>query len=144
MLNQSSQHAVRAMAKLAASGGEWVRAKDLAEVADVPFHYLAKLLGQLVRAGVLEATRGKHGGYRLAKEPEQITLFEVIDTIEPISGPRQCLLTRQDCGDTPCAIHEQWYAVMCEVYGFLQGTTLADVLGSEDPAAVLAVAIPGS
>ena len=123
------------MAKLAESGTDWVRAKDLAETADVPFHYLAKLLGQLVRTGALEATRGKHGGYRLAKPADEITLFEIIDPIEPISGPRQCLLSRRECDDmNPCAIHDKWAAVVADVYVFLQSTTLADVVGQVDEA----------
>ncbi len=133
MLNQSSQHAVRAMAHLALAGSEWVRARDLAEAADVPFHYLAKLLGQLVRVGALEATRGKHGGYRLAKPAEEITLFEVIDTIEPLTGPRQCLLSRRDCdGDKPCAIHDRWAQTVSDVYAFLQSTTLADIVNESE------------
>lgn len=132
MLNQSSQHAVRAMAHLAASGDEWIRAKDLAEAADVPFHYLAKLLGLMVRAGLLEATRGKHGGYRLNKPAHEITLFAVINTIEPISGPRQCLLWRKECDDLdPCAIHESWAEVMKQVYHFLQNTTLDQIAKTE-------------
>ncbi len=132
MLNQSSQHAVRAMAKLALAGGDWVRAKDLAESAEVPFHYLAKLLGQLVRAGLLDATRGKHGGYKLAKPASEITLFDVIDPIEPISGPRQCLLSRKECDpDGPCAIHDEWFAVVSQVYEFMHSTTLEMVVKNE-------------
>lgn len=134
MLNQSSQHAVRAMARLAAADGEWVRAKDLAETADVPFHYLAKLLGQLVRAGMLEATRGKHGGYRLHRPAEEITLYEVINAIEPISGPRQCLLIKRDCGDgNECCIHQQWAAVITPLHEFLRDTTLDMVAPIEAP-----------
>jgi len=128
MLNHSSQHAVRAMSQLAGAGGEWVRAKDLAELADVPFHYLAKLLSQLVRAGILDATRGKHGGYRLARPAEQISLYEVINTIEPISGPRQCLLSRADCdSECPCQVHDAWAPVVEQVHDFLRNTTVADI-----------------
>ncbi len=129
MLNQSSQHAVRAMARLASSEHDWVRAKDLAEAADVPFHYLAKLLGQLVRAGLLEATRGKHGGYKLARRAAEISLFEVVDTIEPLGSRRACLLTRRECpSGPPCAVHERWTAVLAEVHDFLHATTLADLV----------------
>jgi len=132
MLNQSSLHAVRAMAHLAVADGHWVRAKDLAVVADVPFHYLAKLLGVLVRADLLEASRGKHGGYRLARDAEQINLFEVVNAIEPIVGPRQCLLWRRDCScGSSCAVHESWTSVMVGVHAFLQETTLARIAQSE-------------
>ena len=134
MLNQSSLHAVRAMAHLAVAGDQWIRAKDLAVAADVPFHYLAKLLGLLVRAHLLSANRGKHGGYRLARPAEDITLLEVVNTIEPVLGPRQCLLWRRDCdcnGETVCAVHDAWTGVMAEVYVFLQETTLAQIAKSE-------------
>ncbi|MBI5834089.1 MAG: Rrf2 family transcriptional regulator [Armatimonadetes bacterium] len=122
------------MAHLAVADDRWVRAKDLAVAADVPFHYLAKLLGLLVRAHLLQANRGKHGGYRLARPAEEITVLEVINTIEPIVGPRQCLLWRRDCdceGESICAVHEAWASVMTKVYEFLQGTTLAEIAESE-------------
>ncbi|MCC7491886.1 MAG: Rrf2 family transcriptional regulator [Fimbriimonadaceae bacterium] len=129
MLNQSAMHAVRAMARLAAQERSWVRAKDLAVEADVPFHYLAKLLGQLVRAGLLEATRGKHGGYRLARPAAAITLHEVVDTIEPLVHRRSCLLTRRECcSESPCNVHETWSQLMDAVHEFLHGTSLADVV----------------
>jgi len=132
------------MAHLAASGGRWIRAKDLAEAADVPFHYLAKLLGQLVRAGLLDATRGKHGGYRLAKPAAEITLFQVVNTIEPISGPRQCLLWRRDCdGLEACAVHDHWAEVMKQVYEFLNGTSLDKISETEGLEILLPEALPG-
>lgn len=138
MLNQSSLHAIRAMAHLAAAEDQWVRAKDLAESAEVPFHYLAKLLGQLVRAGMLEATRGKHGGYRLRKRPAEITLFDVVDTIEPLAGPRQCLLVRRECDpENGCLIHDKWGAVIFPVYEFLKDTTVADIQLDEEMLASL-------
>ena len=131
------------MAHLAASGGRWIRAKDLAHAADVPFHYLAKLLGQLVRAGLLDATRGKHGGYRLSRPASQVTLFEVVNTIEPITGPRQCLLWRRPCDHLePCAVHESWSLLMEKVHHFLENTTLdkiAETAGLEIALAELIV-----
>lgn len=129
MLNQSSQHAVRAVGFLAASEGRWVRAKDLAEAADVPFHYLAKLMGQLVRAGLLEAVRGKHGGYRLSRPADQITLYEVISIIEPLAPPDRCLFAPPGSpAAKTCALQSPWIETIRPVYDFLRKTTFAEVL----------------
>ncbi len=132
----SATHALRALAHLAADDRAGARlGRDLAREVGVPPHYLAKLLATLARAGVLTASRGVRGGYRLARPAEEITLFQVL---EPIEGRRMrpgCLLRPgESCPeDGACSAHAAWSDVKTAYSRFLDTTTLADIRGEAAP-----------
>ena len=132
----TATHALRALAQLAASeGAEAKQGRDLAREVGVPPHYLAKVLATLARAGVLSASRGVRGGYRLARPAAEISLLEIL---EPIEGKRVrpgCLLRPdEDCReDGPCSAHEAWGGVKSAFSAFLESTTLADIQGGVVP-----------
>ena len=126
----AATHALRALAVLAEAQGEGaVLGRDLASRIGVPSHYLAKVLAVLARGGILTASRGARGGYRLAHPPEQITLLEIV---EPFEGKRvrpACLL-RPDrpCRDSAaCSAHAAWTGVKTAYSSFLETTRLADI-----------------
>ncbi len=130
IFNASATHALRALARLAASeAGETTLGRELAEETDVPAHYLAKILATLTRAGILAASRGARGGYRLARKPGDIPLIEIV---EPFEGSRVrpgCLLRPGEaCSeDGPCSAHGAWSEVKAAYLRFLETTTLADI-----------------
>jgi Rrf2 family protein len=132
----TATHALRALADLAArDDGAPALGRDLARDVGVPTHYLAKVLATLARAGVLTASRGAKGGYRLARPAREITLVEVV---EPIEGRRVrpgCLLRPgQDCPeDGTCPAHASWSAAKDAFVKFLETTTLADIQGRAGP-----------
>src|SRR5512136_402571 len=95
----STTHALRAMAWLAAhSGGEAMLGRDLARKLKIPPDYLSKVLATLARSGVLNATRGARGGYRLARAAERIRLVEIVTPFEGKRARTGCLLRP----DRPC------------------------------------------
>lgn len=128
----SATHALRALAYLAANEGEEAMlGRDLASEVRVPSHYLAKVLATLARAGVLTASRGVRGGYRLARRAEEITLIEIV---EPFEGKRVrpgCLLLpdRACRDDGACSAHTAWGEMKAAYLNFLEKTTLADIQG---------------
>lgn len=132
----SATHALRALAHLAADGRADAKlGRDLAREVGVPPHYLAKVLATLARAGVLTATRGVRGGYRLARPANEITLLEIL---EPIEGKRLrpgCLLRPDEaCSeDGACSAHGAWGGVKAAFSTFLESTTLADIRGGVVP-----------
>ncbi|MBB5191470.1 Rrf2 family protein [Silvimonas terrae] len=91
--------------------------RDLAELQGVPLEYLAKVFTKLARAGLVAATEGVRGGFRLARAPEQIS---VLDIVAAIDGPKaifDCREVRERCAifdetapawavKGPCAIHK--------------------------------------
>lgn len=128
MLTQTAQYALRTVLRLAADG-ERQTVEQLAAALDVPRNYLSKTLHQLARAGVVESTRGKHGGFTLGRAPARITLREVVAPFQEL-GQRTCLLGRTTCSDrNACAAHGHWKAVSEQVAAFFAQTTVAELLG---------------
>lgn len=129
MLSQTSQYALRTVLQLAElPRGERGSAVDLARRIGLPGNYLSKTLHQLARAGVVASTRGKHGGFVLARPAHRISLAEVVAPFQDV-GRRTCLLGRPTCSDArPCAAHGRWKAVAEQVAEFFSRTTVADLL----------------
>lgn len=78
-----------------ARDGDALPARRLAEFYGLPEAYLAKLLKALVRAGVLGASTGPRGGFRLARPPEEITVAEVVEAVEGQGPLFHCMEIRQ-------------------------------------------------
>lgn len=129
MLSQTSQYALRTVLHLAGlPRGERGAAPDLARATGVPGNYLSKTLHQLARAGIVASTRGKGGGFVLARPAGRISLAEVVAPFQEV-GERACLLGRPTCSDaSPCAAHAHWKRVAEQVAGFFSRTTVADLL----------------
>ena len=130
MLSGTAEYALRAVVCLARQPEQKpVRASDLASSVDVPRNYLGKILHDLVRAGILKSTRGKHGGFQLALPPDELPLLRVVSLYDEIGDQRRCLLGRPECSDRdPCPVHSRWKACADEVARFFRDTTVGDVL----------------
>lgn len=128
MLSQTAEYALRAVLALAVEPGGQLGAAQLADRLGVPGNYLSKTLHQLARAGVLESTRGKSGGFRLGRDAARITLLEVVQPFDDISGRRVCLLGRPVCSDhAACPAHAKWKSVSDRNADFFRETTVADL-----------------
>lgn len=137
MISTTSEYALRALSCLArAAEGQALLGKDLALLADVPSNYLAKILLDLKRAGIVQATRGTGGGYQLAKRPQEVTLANVVEVFEgPCCAPRCLLGGSRECSDaTACAFHAKWREIRRAYARFLQTTTLDEVVTPPDDA----------
>ena len=131
MLSQTSQYALRTVLQLARlPRGARGSAAELARRVGVPRNYLSKTLHQLARAGVVTGTRGKHGGFVLARPAHRIKLADVVAPFQEVGG-RSCLLGRPTCSDArPCPAHGHWKAVADHVAGFFSRMTVADLLAA--------------
>ncbi|MGP0031584.1 MAG: RrF2 family transcriptional regulator [Acidimicrobiales bacterium] len=110
-------------------------AARLAEYHGVPTPYLAKSLQALTRAGVVESTTGRHGGYRLARPASEITLLQVVQAIEGDQPAFRCTEIRRR---GPSAVGARAYASTCGIAAAmwraedawrqeLSATTIADI-----------------
>lgn len=117
--------------------------KHLADTEGLPPAYLEGIAARLRRAGLLDATRGARGGYRLTRGPETITMDEVVIALDGAVAPMACLSddadapTRVHCsqlsGGDQCATRHLWMRVQDGVVGALRGTTLADLVAFSAP-----------
>lgn len=127
-LSKSSRYALLGLIHLAAKKADGlVLVENAAKALDLPPSYLAKLFQRLARKGILESHRGPRGGYALARQPDAVTLAEVVSAVQdPAPGVRECLLEPRGCaGDGFCAIHEDVVAAEGRVKDALSRITLA-------------------
>jgi Rrf2 family protein len=138
MLSSTAEYALRAVLYLAEHPHRQpVRAGELASSLRVPPNYLAKVLHQLARRGVLRSSRGRNGGFELALPPEQLTLFKVVAGFDRLGGRKRCLLGRRRCtAGQPCAAHRRWRGVAEQIVGFFRQTTLQDLLATSNEAEI--------
>ncbi len=130
MLSQTGEYALRAVAFIAQHAEKApVPARHIATEAAVPHEYLQKLLTELVRDGVLASTRGIGGGFRLGKPAEQLRLVDVIAPFDDVTQRTQCPFGNPKCGEeNPCPVHDRWSDVVSTYRGFLESTTVADLV----------------
>jgi Rrf2 family protein len=130
MFSQTSEYAIRALAILARYPlQQYVLVGTLATAADLPHHYLSKILQNLVRMQILESRKGSRGGFRLARDQDQVTLYEIVNAIENLGQTRRCLLGQAECSDErACPLHEFWVSQTGHYLQTLQMTTLGDLV----------------
>jgi Rrf2 family protein len=129
MLSKTALHALRAMTALAElPGNSYAGAVDIAEAVHAPRNYLGKLLQTLAEAGLVESQKGKGGGFRLARQPATITIFDIVEPIDHVSRWQGCFMGRSQCSsEISCAVHGRWQAVRDPYLAFLRDTRLDDL-----------------
>ncbi len=137
-LTKRGDYAVRAMLALArGSGNGLLSARRIADAMVIPVHFLPQVLGDLQRAGLVEAAAGRAGGYRLAKAPEAISLLDVIEAVEGDSRRQVCVLRGGPCGlDGTCDVHEVFFRGQEAMLGTLARSTLAELAAPATAAAL--------
>ncbi len=128
MLTLTSQYALRALIYLAQHEKEWpIPSWHIAKQAGVPAKYLSKILGDLVRSGVLKSSPGKTGGFQLRRSPKATMLFDVLSPFERFDHQR-CAFENKECNDKdPCQAHRTWMKVVDAEQRFLKGTSVHQV-----------------
>jgi len=131
MLSQTTEYALRVVAHLA-SVKKAVTTHQIAIATRVPEGYLAKVLQGLSRAGLVFSQRGLHGGSSLAKSPAEITLYDVVQAIDPIQRIKTCPLGLKTHANL-CAVHQRLDNAMNAAEEVFKGSTLADMLADPSP-----------
>ena len=127
MFSQTVEYALRAVVYLA--GQEEPRTtQQIAEVTQVPSAYLSKVLQSLGRADIVKAQRGLHGGCSLVKAPAELTLWEVVQAVEPIKRIKTCPLGLDAHRTRLCPLHKKMDDALALIEKAFQETTMADIL----------------
>lgn len=122
-----TQHAIAAMSYLAQAHGEsrLVGTTEIAKARRINRPLVAKVLTRLAAHHWVSGTPGPGGGYRLASEPVDISLYDIASTFEDPSVPLQCPFGPEWCGNGPqCPLHDSILELRDHIDSYLKGTTL--------------------
>ena len=130
IVSTKGRYALRVMIDLAEHQAErYVPLKEVAERQEISEKYLENILKVLVQNGFLEGLRGKGGGYRLTRTPDQYTVEEILMLTEGSLAPVACL--EQEPVECPrraeCRTLPMWRKLNALVQDYLDGVTLADL-----------------
>ena len=139
-LTHRGSYAIRAVLALARSDkDEVVPARRIAKDMDIPVRFLPQVLGDLSRAGIVEARLGRAGGYRLSKPASAISLLDIIEAAEGDARRQTCVVTGRPCGanDEFCDVHDAFFEAQDAILARLSDVSVAEVVanGSKGSAA---------
>ena len=127
MLNQTAIYAIRAMGFLASEKeGEIVLSNTIAKEMSIPKNFLSKIMHRLVQAGFVQSTRGRNGGFVLARKPSEIFIRDVIDLFAKLDDYKQCFLGLKNC-DGSCGLHIRWNIIVEQFERMLNDTTIDQI-----------------
>jgi Rrf2 family protein len=129
-----AEYAVRAMLELATTEESLLKGERIASSQGIPLKFLENILVDLRHADLVHAQRGAEGGYRLAREPEEITLGQVIRAVEgPLASVRGEPPERMAYEGSSENLQRVWIAVRASLRSVLDDLTLADVVAGRMP-----------
>jgi Rrf2 family protein len=126
-ISEPASLALHATALLARHKGQRLSNQKIASALRVSEHHLAKVLQQLAKVGVLNSTRGPHGGFQLARPAEETSLLHIFEAAEGPLGDPQCLLGERVCDGSDCMVGELVHSVHKHIRQYLAETTLAEL-----------------
>lgn len=128
-ISKLTDYATVVMTCLVDVGSQVQSAQVLAERARLELPTVSKLLKQLGHAGLVVATRGSAGGYRLARDPQQITVADIVIAMEGPIGMTECSSRSGACDHEPhCSVRVDWQRINHAIADALASVTLADMV----------------
>jgi len=128
-ITRQADYAVRAVLYLAKNGEQRAATSQVAQEQRIPPSFLAKIISQLSIAGLLHTSRGARGGVTLAREPEDISLLEVIEAIDGPIQLNECVGENSICSfDNDCPLKPVWCDAQDELVKKLRFTNFAQLL----------------
>jgi Rrf2 family protein len=127
-LSNTVEYALRAVVWLADRPRKSYTSVQIAEATYMPGSYLSKILQGLSRTGIVVGQRGVHGGFSLAKEPEELTLLEVVNAVEPVQRIHDCPLGIDAHGKNLCNLHRILDDLLIQIEQTYAQVTIQDLL----------------
>jgi Rrf2 family protein len=135
MFSQTNEYALRVVTYLAMHPSKPAKNADIAKVTQVPPGYLYKVLQTLDRAGLVKGQRGMHGGFTLARTPDQISVLDVISAVDPLPRVRLCPLHIEGHSLHLCTLHKRIDAAFQAVEEAFGKSTIAEMLADNSACA---------
>ncbi|QII70300.1 Rrf2 family transcriptional regulator [Apibacter sp. B3706] len=99
--------------------------KEVSEALGTPGPFTAKILQQLVKAGLLFSMKGKNGGFTLSRELGEIKISDIVIAVDGEKSINRCLLGLKDCSsENPCPLHHKFYKIKDDFKNYVLDSTL--------------------
>ena len=131
LISTKGRYALRVMIDLAEhQTDEFISLKGIAERQEISEKYLESIIRMLVKARLLESLRGKGGGYRLKKSPDQYTVDSILRLTEESLAPVSCLEEGADAcpKQAKCRTLQLWQGLDKVIHDYLKNVTIADLM----------------
>lgn len=103
--------------------------KNIAEEEQIPAHFLAKILQQIARKGLLKSSKGPTGGFCLKVPASKLKLIDIVDAVDGLHSFSSCAGGLPECNAaTACSLCDRWKPVQSRIMVFLGKTTIADLV----------------
>lgn len=127
-MTAKADYAMRAIIEIAASEDGRAKAEQIAAAQQIPLGFLRGILTDLRRAGLIVSQRSANGGFRLARPADEITIAEVVRSVEgPLALVRGLRPTELDYPGPTAPLRDVWIALRANLRAVLDHTTIADV-----------------
>ncbi len=129
MFSKACEYAIRAMIFIAQKSrhGERTGIKDISKGIDSPEHFMAKILQDLSRKGLVQSVKGPHGGFYMSEDNLTITLAEIVNAIDGDRLFTGCGLGLKACSEKkPCPIHDEFKIIRRKIQSMLETTRVGE------------------
>jgi Rrf2 family protein len=129
LYSRSAEYAIRAFVNLAqVPDGRFAMVKQIAADEEIPAHFLAKILQQLARKGLLRSSKGPTGGFSLCVPPDEVRMLDIVEALDGLSEYEKCASGLAECSDDMCCpLHDSWKVLRSRIMDYLGRNTIADL-----------------
>lgn len=131
MISQTLEYALRGIVAIAQQNGQPCTAKRISEMTEIPLPYLSKLMQGLVKANIVQSQRGLHGGFVLTRTPTELTIWDVVEVVDPIQRIERCPLKIRSHGTSLCPLHRRIDDALAATEKLFRETTVAELLSDQ-------------
>lgn len=144
LISRTSEYALRAVIWLVQEPARSQTTRQIAAGTRTPPDYVSKVLQLLAKTGLVRSQRGLGGGFRLAGDPAQITVLDVINAVDPLEHIHTCPLGLKAHGKNLCPLHCGLNDVVIQMEATFAKTKLTDLLNSDTPSIPLGIKLKTS
>lgn len=127
-ISTKGRYALQIMVGFAAHDGEILSLKSVAEAHNISLKYLEQIVQMLVKGNLLTSYRGANGGYKLAKQPAEITVAEILRATEGSLKVVNCM-EQNTCGnECHCRVRKCWHKLNTLIDEYLKNVSLSELL----------------
>ncbi|MFM7774083.1 MAG: RrF2 family transcriptional regulator [Candidatus Kapaibacterium sp.] len=133
IFSRASEYAIQAMLYLAkrtvSEGKKVVQTREIADAHGIPYHFLAKIVQDLAKADLIISLKGPNGGIGLAHSASNITVLEIVRSVDNIQYVTDCVVGYDKCNsENPCPLHHDWEKIREIIFNLIREKKLADLI----------------